>query len=68
MKALQDHELEVEEDVWEEGFEVVQRQNQGAVQNPVGGGKQVGNLIMSKALVNFQQKSTFFPPQTNAST
>lgn len=34
MKDLQDHELQVEEDVWKEGLQVVQRQNQRAIQNP----------------------------------
>lgn len=34
MKDLQDHELQVEEDVWKERLEVVQRQNQRAMQNP----------------------------------
>lgn len=60
VEALQDHELEVEEDIREERFEVVQRHDQGAVQNPVK--KQAGNLTMVKSLVNFQQVSTFFFP------
>lgn len=34
VKDLQDHELQVEEDVRKEGVEVVQRYNQRAIQNP----------------------------------
>lgn len=45
MEALKDHELEVEEDVGEEGLEIVQRQDQSAVQNPVG---KVGKTRWSK--------------------